>query len=324
MTNLVFGNSRHEIFVASVDAGTTPRVSVFNPDNGAPRFTFYAFEMTYLGGVRVASADMNGDNIPDIICASGNGRVTEVRIFNGNNGAMLGSFQPFGTSFTGGAFVSSGDINGDGYSDIIIGEGTNGPPMVKVYDFHNRRYIGTGFLAYESTFLGGVHVVGEDLFGDGRTEIVTAPGAAPGVGRAPTVKEWLYNGTTATLIRSFNAYSSTYHGGVWITADTGMIVAGPGLNSNPVVNVFDPLTGGLIASFQAYTIGQAPNGVRVGITDRNGDGVPDIITAGGSGSQPLVRFFDGTTYTELSEFGFWAFEPEFLGGLFVAGNRPRT
>jgi hypothetical protein len=315
VTNLLFGNQRHEILIAGVDAGTTPRISVFNPDTGDLKFTIMAFENNFTGGVRVAAADMNGDNIPDIIAASGNGRVAEVRVFSGVNGAPLGSFQPFGTSFTGGAFVAVGDINGDGFADIIVGEGVNGPPMVKVYDFHNRTYLGSGFLAYESVFRGGVHVAAADLFGNGRTEIITAPGK----GRPPTVEEFAYNGVSAMLLRAITAYDPTYFGGVWVAAETGRIITGPGDSSAPIVKVFNPSTGGLIRSFFAYTQQQAPNGVRIGLIDRDGDGVSDIITAGGSGSQPLVRFFSGVTYVELYYYGFWAFEPEFAGGVFVAG-----
>jgi hypothetical protein len=57
-------------------------------------------------------------------------------------------------------------------------------------------------------------------------------------------------------------------------------------------------------------------GVRVAVGDVDGDGVPDIVTAPGPGGGPLVMGFSGADGHEL--FAFFAFEPEFRGGVTVA------
>src|SRR5207248_1089591 len=46
------------------------------------------------------------------------------------------------------------------------------------------------------------------------------------------------------------------------------------------------------------------------------DGVPDVITAPGPGMAPDVRIFDGTTGLMIRDF--MAYNPNFLGGVFLA------
>jgi hypothetical protein len=52
------------------------------------------------------------------------------------------------------------------------------------------------------------------------------------------------------------------------------------------------------------------------MADVNGDGVPDLIAAVGPGGGPAVAVFDGKTGAEIARF--FAFEPTFTGGLYVA------
>ena len=59
-------------------------------------------------------------------------------------------------------------------------------------------------------------------------------------------------------------------------------------------------------------------GVRVAAADRNGDGKADIITVAGPGGGPDVAAFDGTTGRNIDHF--FAFDPRFSGGLYVAGT----
>ena len=54
--------------------------------------------------------------------------------------------------------------------------------------------------------------------------------------------------------------------------------------------------------------------------DTNGDGRLDIITAPGPGNPPDVRALDFFGPTDI--FRLQAFDPGFLGGVFVAGTHP--
>ena len=82
-------------------------------------------------------------------------------------------------STTNGAYIAAGDVSGDGKADLITGAGSGSDiPQVLVNAFpagwqpeqvHN-------FLAYDPGFQGGVRVGGVDANGDGRADIITAPG----------------------------------------------------------------------------------------------------------------------------------------------------
>ena len=52
-------------------SGGGPRVSVFDGRNQTSLVSFFAFESTYTGGIRVASLDANGDGLADIVVGGG-------------------------------------------------------------------------------------------------------------------------------------------------------------------------------------------------------------------------------------------------------------
>ncbi|HEY8505690.1 MAG TPA: VCBS repeat-containing protein, partial [Gemmataceae bacterium] len=61
-----------------------------------------------------------------------------------------------------------------------------------------------------------------------------------------------------------------------------------------------------------------PGGVRVAVADVTGDGVADVIAGAGPGALPQVKVFDGATQALLITID--AFEPSFLGGVYVAAG----
>src|SRR4029077_8801708 len=111
--------------VSGADAGGGPHVRRLNaldgltPETGALN-SFFAFNGSFAGGVRVASGDVTGDGVPDIIAGACPGAPPEVRIFDGASGAMLASYVAFEPAFRGGVFVAAGDVNGDGVADVVV------------------------------------------------------------------------------------------------------------------------------------------------------------------------------------------------------------
>jgi hypothetical protein len=169
-----------DIVVVAAGPGAGPHVKVFDASTHELKFNLMPYAPNFLGGVRVATGDVNGDGVPDIITAPGAGNSGgHVKVFDGTTGGLLSSFLAYG-NFQGGIFVAAGDVNGDGRADIITGPDRGAPPHVKVFNPANNQTI-QSFLAYDQSFRGGVRVAAGDVNGDGRDDIITsaADGSRP-------------------------------------------------------------------------------------------------------------------------------------------------
>jgi hypothetical protein len=312
-------------FAVGADVGGGSNVKVYNTD-GSLRFNFMAFATNFTGGVRVATGDVNGDGVPDIIAAEGPGGQPLVEVFDGATEAMIGKFMAYAPNFTGGVYVAAADVNGDGTADIITGAGASGGPHVEVIDGTKINQVqGNGqiadsallhsFFAYSSNFTGGVRVTAADVTGDGKADIITGAG----VGGGPHVL--VFNGATEAPVYSFMAFDPTYSGGVYVSGGDlngdgrADIVVSQGQGTAARVRAFSGATSGQIADFLGFNSGTLPDGVRVSATDRDGDGQADIDVSAGPGGLSRVAAYKGTTHVSLNEFN--AFDPTFLGGVFV-------
>src|SRR5262249_10495328 len=119
----VFGLLGSKLSALGADAGGGPEVKVYAGPTRSLVFDFYAYDPRFPGGVRVAVGDVNGDGIPDIVTAPGPGGGPDVRVFDGRTGAMIRDFMAYDFRFTGGVYVAVGDVNHDGFADIITGAG---------------------------------------------------------------------------------------------------------------------------------------------------------------------------------------------------------
>ncbi len=247
--------------VVSADAGGGSRVTVYNgtpvPLGSVPsvRQDFFAYGAAFFGGVRVGTGDINGDGIPDIITGAGDGGGPHVRVFDGSLmqitptptdiGGPLGSFFAFDPNFAGGAFVSSGDINGDGRDDIIVGAGAGGGPRVSVFattlpnygDVNNQRIIILDFFAFPSNFAGGVTVGStEGPDADSIDDIIV--GAGPGGGPAVGIYHGDFSGGTpgvAVQDASFFGMDPTFVGGVFVSGGVIDASSSGTLSSNAAI-----------------------------------------------------------------------------------------
>ena len=192
------------------------------------------------------------------------------------------------------------------------GAAPGGQPRVWVYNATNQPV--TSFLAYESTFTGGVRVAVADLNADGAPEVVTAAG--PGGG--PRIR--VFDGVTLAPVADFLAYESTFRGGVWVAA--GMvdglrmgIATGADAGGGPRVRTFDA-TGSGVLDFFAFHAAFA-GGVRVALG--KSATVPMVYTAGGDGMTPTVRGFSTVTGNRAFERAAGS-ERETTGAFVAAGD----
>ena len=107
------------IIVTGADAGGGPHVRVFDAQSGLEWLSIVPYHPSFLGGVRVATGDVNGDGVQDIVTTPGAGGGPHVMVFDGRTGGAIASFLAYDPGFTGGLFVAAGDVNGDGRADII-------------------------------------------------------------------------------------------------------------------------------------------------------------------------------------------------------------
>lgn len=299
--------------VTGTDASAAgPHLKAFTSLSRTNVASFFAYPTTFTGGVRVAAGDVNGDGAADIITGTGHG-AAQVRVFSGRTLAELHAFFPYGTGFSGGIFVAAGDVNGDGFDDIVTGTDAGVGPHVKVFSGTTGTEL-YSFFAYPAGFTGGVRVAAGDINNDGRADIIT--GSGPGGG--PHVK--VFDGGSQAEIRSFFAYDVTFSGGVFVASGdvTGAgrinIITGTDSGTAPHVKVFDGTSLAIIHSFFAYTPGFL-GGVRVAASDMDGDGRDEILTAPGAGMEPLVTVLDGLSLAETGSL--LAYPASFTGGLFV-------
>jgi uncharacterized protein YkwD len=235
-----------------------------------------------------------------VALSAGYGGGPQVTAFNPINGQQVFNFMAFDSSFRGGATVATGDVTGDGYDDLVVAAGIGGGPHVKIFNGRTGELV-REFMAYESSFRGGVSLAVGDVNGDGRADIVTGTG----MGGGPLVKIW--SGLSGAMLSSYYAYDSQFRGGVTVAAGdvTGDgkadVITGAGYGGGPHVQVFSGATGALVQSFMAFDAAFR-GGVSVAAGDLNGDGKDDVLVGMGAGGNSSVRAFDGATFAVLQSF----------------------
>ena len=93
---------------AEADAGGGPRVGVYDGLSGASLASFFAYEMTFTGGVRVAAFDINGTGRSAIVTAAGVGGGSRVTVYSGPGIDIVDDFFAYDATQNGGVYVGAG------------------------------------------------------------------------------------------------------------------------------------------------------------------------------------------------------------------------
>jgi hypothetical protein len=288
---------------AVASGGGTSTVNVYDSATNALLGTVSPFDRSYRGAVFVATADLTGDRVDDIVAAAGTGSTPRVLIYDGATLTEVRRFLAYAETFRGGVFVAAGDVTGDGRADLVTGAGGGGGPHVKLFDGARLFPEGDvqaavepveshGFFAYDATFHGGVSVAVGDVNGDGVGDVVT--GAGPGGG--PHVRA--ISGVDYRELASFFAYDPAMTRGVMVAAgdvlgaNRAQIVTAPMHGGSPHLRAFD--NGAVVRDYRPFD-SNLRTGASVAMRDLDDNGIAEVIAASGGGVRPQVRVLESVS-----------------------------
>lgn len=173
------GDNKKEI--TAIEAGHSKVLArVFNKDGKILKDGLDIFGyMTNTASL--ALSDVNRDGKDEIIAGAAQGTQGKIKVLS-SSGDILGEFFPFEKYFYGGINVSAGDLNNDGWSEIITARKV-GNSQIKTFTY-NGRLLSPGFLAYD--VYSGAHISSGDRDGDREFEII----ATQYKKSAPKIKVW--------------------------------------------------------------------------------------------------------------------------------------
>jgi hypothetical protein len=268
------------------------------------------------GGVNAIALGINvlptGQQFPAkvaFVTGSAGGRPAKIQVYDAG-GAQMARFQAFNDAWDQNAGVEAavGDVNGDGWPDIIAGEGPtpfspNGSRF-GVWDGRTGVYIG-GY-ATSSAHRGGLRVGAGDINGDGRDEIFTCYGPGPQATRVDVLR---LNATNIGYVKPSTGLGNltgqhTYNGcrvaGGDVTGDgkdeMAVIFEGP----NNTLWVHDPAGNNVL---RAKPLGVYYTGtISVAVADAGGDGKAEVFLGRmlASDKLPPVSIFDGAALMSSS------------------------
>ena len=210
--------------IAVAEARGGDQVKVYSGKNFALLSTFSAFN-GYGGGVSLAAGDIDNKGVPELILGklaeaapdvrviAGEARITvrtltpanpNIRVMKAatsNAGSavtfsQLSSLTPFDPGYRGGVSVGSGDLNGDGFFDIIAGTATSGGRVKEFSGKDSKTVLGN----FNTFATGGIQVAAGYFSSPNHADLVVS-----GRGNFNGGDVRIYEGTTSTIYRTFQA-----------------------------------------------------------------------------------------------------------------------
>jgi len=279
----------------------------------------YTFSGEYDGdllGWDVGGAgDVNNDGYDDVIVGAWRFSTTDrgrAYVQSGKDGTRLYTFSGGGAEFLGSSVSGAGDLNQDGYDDMIVGAmgssvGANNGGRANVYSGENGSLMHTFAGTDAGGWLGSQVAKLSDMTGDGIPEL--GIGAMHYLSGDPG-QAFVYSGADFSLLYNYTGEQA----GDWFGSrisdagdvnddDTPDFVVGAPHNDEAgseagKVYVYSGLTGSLLHTFWGSTNDDALGASACGVGDINDDGYDDILAGanqtGAAGSEiGYVNIYSG-------------------------------
>ena len=305
----------------------------------APLFTFDGDRNVDRFGRSVSGAgDVNGDGIPDLIVGAhlddNNGENSgSARVLSGSDGSVLYTFNGDSVGdFFGFSVSSAGDVNGDGFDDLIVGaprDDNNGScsGSARVFSgFDGSVLYNFDGDSAEDAFGGSVSGAG-DVNDDGFDDfIVGATGVDNNGSTSGSTR--VFSGSDGSVLYTFNGDSVADNFGTSVSGagdvngdgfDDLIVGTDPDPNLRlDYVRVFSGINGSVLYTFFSDSTGDDFGFSVSGAGDVNGDGFADLIAGAplddnNGVSSGSARVFSGSDGSVLYTFEGDSFE-DFLGG----------
>jgi len=276
----------------------------------------------YFGGAVSGAGDINADGYEDIIVgAEGEGQDGNAHIFNGRTGELLYSLttpELYGSDIFGCSVAGPGDLNGNGFDDVVIGmDGTVPGDMVMVFDGESGDLLWTLRSPAEDNYgeFGRKVATAGDVNNDGRQDFIVAARLEDSdLGTTLSGKAYVFSGNecqhlltlTAPVEKQGAFFGSSISGAGDVNGDgyDDLIVGADSEDSDDGMveqggaYVFSGETGANIWTLEspiAHAYGYFGRSV-AGIGDVNNDGFHDVAVAElGPSYEGLVHVYDGRT-----------------------------